>query len=321
MFGFEREHDNLKNHLLSSDINRSVISIVGESGIGKSTLAWNVYDSSSIRKEFEVRAWINVPPQINDTDILYFIYKRLCPENADDVEHLTTTRGVHDALIGYLSDKRYLVMVDGLASFSNWNSILPSFPNNGKGSRVMIITRLEDKEAAYLADPKVSVEPFNIDKLNKEKSIELFCHKVGHNTEKDNYCETIYDITKGLPLAIVLLAGLLRTKPIEKRKEVLEKLKSGDEPKKVKRILALCFDDLPSRLKSCFLYFAGMPENLIFNARRIVRLWAAEGFLKPKKGENHGGHRAELPQGADLKGNDPTGEEGPKWRRMACGYL
>lgn len=28
-----------------------------------------------------------------------------------------------------------------------------------------------------------------------------------------------------------------------------------------------------------------MPENLIFNAKRIVRLWAAEGFLKAKMGE------------------------------------
>ncbi|KAM0832810.1 hypothetical protein ACQ4PT_064663 [Festuca glaucescens] len=28
-----------------------------------------------------------------------------------------------------------------------------------------------------------------------------------------------------------------------------------------------------------------MPENLIYNARRLVRLWAAEGFLKPKKGK------------------------------------
>lgn len=98
-------------------------------------------------------------------------------------------------------------------------------------------------------------------------------------------CENMFKITHGLPLAIVVLAGLLRTKSISEWEEVLKKLESDNEPKQVKRILALSFDDLPSRLKSCFLYFAGMPENLIYNARRLVRLWAAEGFLKPKKGK------------------------------------
>ncbi|KAL6602843.1 hypothetical protein ACP70R_043204 [Stipagrostis hirtigluma subsp. patula] len=59
VFGLQKECEDLKNHLLSSDSWRSVISIVGESGVGKSTLAWKVYDSSIVRKEFDVRAWIN----------------------------------------------------------------------------------------------------------------------------------------------------------------------------------------------------------------------------------------------------------------------
>jgi hypothetical protein len=97
--------------------------------------------------------------------------------------------------------------------------------------------------------------------------------------------DNMYKVTEGLPLAIVVLAGLLRTKNIADWSKVFEQLNSSDEPKRVKRILALSFDDLPSRLKSYFLYFAGMPENLIFNAKRIVRLWAAEGFLKAKMGK------------------------------------
>lgn len=93
----------------------------------------------------------------------------------------------------------------------------------------------------------------------------------------------VFEITQGLPLAIVVLAGLLRTKSFTEWDKVLSQLKTNEKSKRVKRILALCFDDIPSRLKSCFLYFAGMPENLIFNARHIVQLWVAEGFLKPKK--------------------------------------
>ncbi|CAM0875350.1 unnamed protein product [Alopecurus aequalis] len=181
----------------------------------------------------------------------------------------------------------------------NWNSILQSLPKNAKGSRIMIITRLDDKEAAY-SNPKVHT--LKIENLKEEDSKRLFKHKVfgaesqfcekifgNRMTEStqlmDKACEDMLEITHGLPLAIVVLAGLLRTKSISERDKVFKKLKLGYEPKKVRRILALSFDDLPSRLKSCFLYFAAMPENLIYNARRLVRLWVAEGFLRPKKGK------------------------------------
>ncbi|KAE8776035.1 Disease resistance protein RPM1 [Hordeum vulgare] len=298
--GFKAERANLESHLLASDdTSRSVISLVGESGTGKSTLAWEVYDSRIIRDHFDVRAWISVPPQIRDEDILYFIYKRLCPESETSEHNLSTTEKVHEALLVYLKDKCYLVMLDGLVNFSNWNSILHSLPKNEKGSRVMVITRLEDKEAAY-ANPKVS--RLKIGKLDENDSSTLFRRRVfgannqfeekifgsrisEPNVQMQEACKNMFKITHGLPLAIVLLAGLLRTKSISEWKKVLKKLESDNEPKQVKRILALSFDDLPSRLKSCFLYFAGVPENLIYNARRLVRLWAAEGFLKPKKGK------------------------------------
>ncbi|OEL33804.1 Disease resistance protein RPM1 [Dichanthelium oligosanthes] len=313
VFGFEEELKALNSQLLEGDKKRSVIAIVGESGIGKSTLAWKVYDSPDIRRHFDQRVSINIPPHIRDTDILYFIYNRLRPDAHD--EKPSTIQEVHTALSSHLKGKRYLVMVDGLVNFTNWNSVLHGLPDNGNSSRIMIITRLEDKEAAY-ADPKVL--PLKINYLDENGCKELFYHKIfgvkNKSHDKDFWSkslrllhkaslwqlwslpgkeeenlkkiyEEIFEITQGLPLAIVVLSGFLRTKNFTEWDKVLSQLRTSEKSKRVKRILALCFDDLPSRLKSCFLYFAGMPENLIFNARHIVRLWVAEGFLKPKKGK------------------------------------
>uniref|UniRef100_A0A8R7TS56 NB-ARC domain-containing protein n=1 Tax=Triticum urartu TaxID=4572 RepID=A0A8R7TS56_TRIUA len=135
--GFKDERAELQRYLLAGDdTSRSVMSLVGESGTGKSTLAWEVYDSPIIRKHFDVRAWINVPPQIRDDDILYFIYKRLCPESEACEQKNSITEKVHKALSLYLKNKRYLVMLDGLVNFSNWHSILHSLPQKEKGSRV-----------------------------------------------------------------------------------------------------------------------------------------------------------------------------------------
>jgi hypothetical protein len=67
-------------------------------------------------------------------------------------------------------------MVDGLANFTTLNSILHSLPKNDRKSGVMIITRLEEKEASN-ADPEV-IKPVNINKLGEKDSKRLFCHKV-----------------------------------------------------------------------------------------------------------------------------------------------
>jgi len=49
-------------------------------------------------------------------------------------------------------------------------------------------------------------------------------------------------------------------------------------------MLAMCFDDLPHDLKSCFLYFAALPMNTRIEAHTLVCMWMAEGFLRPKDG-------------------------------------
>jgi hypothetical protein len=50
------------------------------------------------------------------------------------------------------------------------------------------------------------------------------------------------------------------------------------------RIMSRAFDDLPHHLKSCFLYLAAMRESTHVDAQRLVRLWVAEGFVRPRRG-------------------------------------
>ena len=48
----------------------------------------------------------------------------------------------------------------------------------------------------------------------------------------------------------------------------------------VQHILALSFNNLPYHLKFCFLYLGLFPEDTIFDAEQLYRLWVAEGFIK-----------------------------------------
>jgi disease resistance protein RPM1 len=70
----------LKDHVLNKEENafhRAVISILGESGIGKTTLAKRVYHHPDIMKHFEVHAWVCLPPHIRFEDYVEIIYRQV----------------------------------------------------------------------------------------------------------------------------------------------------------------------------------------------------------------------------------------------------
>jgi Leucine-rich repeat (LRR) protein len=102
----------------------------------------------------------------------------------------------------------------------------------------------------------------------------------------DMACNDMFAITNGLPLAIVLLGRLLLRKEFPGQwAQVLKHLKEMKQSRRLEGILALCYEDLPHYLRPCFLHFAMRPENTIMNSRMLVRMWAAEGFLKSAEGE------------------------------------
>ncbi|KAL7169083.1 hypothetical protein ACSBR2_034168 [Camellia fascicularis] len=90
----------------------------------------------------------------------------------------------------------------------------------------------------------------------------------------------------GLPLAIVVLAGVLLKK--EKTSHWWSKVScsvSSFVTEHTDRILELSYDNLPHHLRPCFLYFGLFPKDFEIPTRQLVRLWIAEGFVEKKDGE------------------------------------
>lgn len=95
----------------------------------------------------------------------------------------------------------------------------------------------------------------------------------------------------GLPLAVVVLAGILRTKKSQLKewtivhdniKSYLEKGEKMGEQGKVPKILAFSYYDLPFQLKSCFLYLGKFKKDSDIEVRRLYQLWMAEGLIFEK---------------------------------------
>ncbi|XVF78619.1 hypothetical protein PTKIN_Ptkin14bG0149200 [Pterospermum kingtungense] len=82
----------------------------------------------------------------------------------------------------------------------------------------------------------------------------------------------------GLPLAIVVLGGILAAKSSFTEWQIVYEnvksyLKRWKGPQGIEEALALSYDDLPSYLRSCFLYSSHFPEDYEINAHKLIQFW------------------------------------------------
>ncbi|KAL6854372.1 hypothetical protein ACP4OV_019275 [Aristida adscensionis] len=282
-------HQNLEEALVtqieqedSTEHHPMVISLHGESGIGKMTLVRDIYNKMFKMNGFDVQAMDSFAPYLSATNILQQLVQQL----TDDNENCPKYR-VKDMLEAKLREKRYLLVIDGEVSGTEWKNILTTIPLGKRGSRVVHITQFKPEEPPSNFPHKT----IHLKKLEKEDTMALFLKRLVlmdvQHKDLVEYHKGIYEITQGLPLAIVLLSGLVQTKefPGEWMK-VFEYLRSKQSTNRLETILSVCFDDLPHELKSCILYFAALPTNTTIEARNLVCMWVAEGFLRPKGGKS-----------------------------------
>lgn len=91
----------------------------------------------------------------------------------------------------------------------------------------------------------------------------------------------------GLPLAIIVLGGLLATKETVTEWEMIHKYISSylirgevhERQSRLTEVLDLSYHDLPYQLKPCFLYLSQFPEDSEIPKNKLIQLWVAEGVV------------------------------------------
>ncbi|XP_030942866.1 putative disease resistance RPP13-like protein 3 [Quercus lobata] len=189
-----------------------------------------------------------------------------------------------------LKDKRYLLVMDDIWKIEAWNEVSVAFPNNFNGSRILITSRIKEValHASGLNNSIPPILPYELPFLDKDKSWELFSKKVFRRGTCPLELETLgSEMVKschGLPLAIVVLGGLLANKEKSHRTWLkyvghVNSYLTEDRSSCID-ILALSYNHLPRRLKPCFLYFGIYPEDFEIPVRQLFQLWIAEGFIQ-----------------------------------------
>ncbi|XP_021286365.1 disease susceptibility protein LOV1-like [Herrania umbratica] len=107
--------------------------------------------------------------------------------------------------------------------------------------------------------------------------------------EKEELGKDMVKQCAGLPLAIVVLGGILVTKhPIDDWRIMGENVKSRKDRSQKKgkdgsweihEAVALSYDNLPPYLKPCFLYLSVFPEDYEIPVSKLIKLWVAEDLV------------------------------------------
>ncbi|CAM0873970.1 unnamed protein product [Alopecurus aequalis] len=292
LVGVNGPRDELVKLLDDGEERMKVVSVVGTGGLGKTTLANQVY--RSIGDRFDCKSFVSLS---QNPDIGMIFRTMLSQLKKDDCE--ITGSGDSEQLINelrdFLQDKRYLIVIDDIWSTQAWKIIKCAFRENTRGSRIIVTTRI-GTVAKSCSSPDYDLV-YELRVLSEGDSKMLFYRRIfGSEDECPHQLKEVsVEIVRkcgGLPLAIITMASLLTTKSdarVEWMKvcsSIGSGLEKNSDVEEMNLILSLSYNDLPHHLRTCILYMSMFPEDYEIRRDYLVRRWIAEGFIKGFGGRN-----------------------------------
>jgi len=202
-----------------------------------------------------------------------------------------------------LEDKRYLVIVDDIWDWKDWecirNDTLPKI--NNSGSRIISTTRYKGIAEKYQMDNNSFV--YEIAGLSPVAASALSKRVLMKSGKVNNFqcdingpCSSIAKVTSGMPLAIICMSSAVAEQLSVQDGQALDhKWFHVAESRALEGILTIpglrpfvesfshVYHELPLHLKTCLLHCCIYPPHHIFGRNDLIRIWIAEGFVQEEE--------------------------------------
>ncbi|XP_047095640.1 disease resistance protein Pik-2-like [Lolium rigidum] len=178
----EKAKDDLFQLIRKKDDDLRVIAVWGtSSNVRRTSIIERVFADVKKHRVFDCHAWITLTRPFNSTEFLRSIIRQFYvnflqesdrKENIiggpQDLRRMGMKKGndLADEFKRYANEKSFLIVLDDLSTIEEWDCIKACFPNNNKGSRIIVSTELV--EVASLC-----VGPENITPEHKQLSVDL----------------------------------------------------------------------------------------------------------------------------------------------------
>ncbi|KAM3245583.1 hypothetical protein ACQJBY_056736 [Aegilops geniculata] len=292
LVGIDKPKAEIIKLLIEEDVRASeqqqqpkIVSIVGSGGMGKTTLANQVYQE--LKGQYACWAFVSVSRNPNMMTILRTILSEVARKDYGGTEAGSTQQLISN-ITDFLEDKRYFVVVDDIWDADTWDIIKYAFPATSSTSRIITTTRINNVAHSCCSSPNDRI--YNIRALDMVHSRQLFHRRLFKSDEDcpsylQEISEQILKKCHGLPLAIIAISGLLAN---TEKTEVLwnqvkdsigRALERNPSVEGMMKILSLSYFDLPPYLKTCLLYLSMYLEDSTIEKEDLIRRWIAEGFI------------------------------------------
>ncbi|CAL4990932.1 unnamed protein product [Urochloa decumbens] len=280
-------------NILSAGTNNDetvIIAIHGLGGMGKSTLAQQVYNDAQF-KNYEHRIWVYVSRDFSLKKIGNSIIS-LIQTGGQQNKH--TLEEINKCLDNLLHGKKVLIVLDDLweekdTELGKLRSML-QVGKKGTTVDVIVTTRKED-----IASKVSTCKPYKLQPLKDYTCWEIIKRhsrfEDQHNQERLG--QIGLDIAKkcgGVPLAAQALGYMLQSKDQYGWTEINNSdiwNESSEDNGGVLPSLKLSYERMHPQLRICFSYCAIFPKGHNTTEDDLIHQWIALGFIKPSKGKEY----------------------------------
>ena len=251
--------------LQSEEPDVRIIGIWGMGGIGKTTIAEEVYNKLCF--EYEGCCFLaNIREESGRHGIMSLKKKLFSTLLGGEDLKIDTPNGLPQYIERRLRRMKVLIILDDVNDSDQLEVLAGTHDWFGSGSRIIITTR--DKQV--LAKEFASI--YKVEALNFDESLRLF----NLNAFKQNHLESEYhelskkviNYAKGIPLVLKVLGHLLHGKDKETWESQLERLKKVQN-RKVHDMIKLSYNDLDRDEKKIFLDIACFFDGLNLKVKHI----------------------------------------------------